>query len=238
MRITRVAMGAAAAASMATLGIAGTASAAPHPYAHTPNPGGPHFYTGDNGAADSGGSAKAVNEGHGGQEAVLESTGYGYGLVSVDFPGHKTTFSQLANLSTSYDVTTGDCSGGSPRYQIDLLPPGDHNLSDAISFYVYFGAQPYGGCAGNTMNTQTNLIGDDSNGWWFVDSSGVSNTPENYSVVKAQYGGYQLLDVQIAVDGGWAQSGNVQQVTIQGWKVDGKTYFPAPHNAGSGGTTS
>lgn len=192
-----------------------------------PPPGGPQFGSGDNGAAGSSGSAQQVNQGHGGKAAELTSVGYGYGLVSVSFP-KKATFSQLTNLATDYTLTQGVCSGGSPRFQVDLLPPGDKNLGDAISFYVYFGTQPYGGCPTGGPQSQPNVASATSTaGWWLVTSS-VSNAPETYSAAEAQYGSYQLLDAQIAVDGGWAQTGNTQQVLVNNWMVDNKTYFPAP----------
>jgi hypothetical protein len=45
-----------------------------------------------------------------------------------------------------------------------------------------------------------------------------------YSQVKAQFGDYQLLDAQIAVDGGWSQGGT-QQVSITNWEINGTVFF-------------
>jgi hypothetical protein len=56
---------------------------------------------------------------------------------------------------------------------------------------------------------------------WFV---GASNTPMTYSQVLATYGSSQLLDAQIAVDGGWSQGGT-QQVKITNWEVNGEVFF-------------
>jgi hypothetical protein len=47
-----------------------------------------------------------------------------------------------------------------------------------------------------------------------------------YSQVKAAFGSYDLNDVQIAVDGGWAQTGGgTQQVSITNWELNGKYFF-------------
>ena len=202
------------------------AAGTPHPMPD-PNPGGPQFASGNNGVKGSSGSARTINQGNGGQGAQLTSVNYGFGLVSVPFP-KTATFSQLTNLSTNYTMTQGICSGGSPRFQVDLLPPGDKKLKDAISFYVYFGTQPYGGCSSGGPQNQPNVASDTSAAaWWLVTSAGVSNSAETYSVAEAQYGNYQLLDVQIAADGGWA-NGGTQQVAVNDWNVNTTSYFPSP----------
>lgn len=206
----------------------------PHPMPNA-NPGGPQFASGDNGSGS--GSAKQINQGHGGQGAQLTSVGYGYGLVSVSFP-KKETFSQLTNLSTDYTLTQGMCGGGSPRFQVDLLPPGDKNINDAISLYVYFNTATglYGGCPTGGPQSQANVASNTSAAaWWaFGDPNVSSNTPLTYTAAEAQYGSYQLLDAQIAADTGWAQTGGssttgTEQVVANDWTVNGKSYFPLPH---------
>jgi hypothetical protein len=53
-----------------------------------------------------------------------------------------------------------------------------------------------------------------------------SNVPMTYSQVKTAFGSYDLNDVQIAVDGGWAQTGgDIQQVSITNWELNGKYFF-------------
>lgn len=176
----------------------------------------PKFASGNNGDSGSSGSA-----GESGGAAVLTSNGVGYGLVSTAFPAG-TTFSQLSSLETDYNLAQGACGGGSPRYQIDLQPQGDSNPADGVSLYLYFGTPPYGGCSSGA-NTEGEVIGG-STAQWFVFGGGFnSNTAMTYSQVKAAFGNYQLLDAQIAVDGGWSQGGT-QTVDVTNWEVNG-TYF-------------
>jgi hypothetical protein len=60
---------------------------------------------------------------------------------------------------------------------------------------------------------------------WLVFGGGFnSNTPMTYSQVVATFGSYQLLDTQIAVDGGWSQGGT-QQAVITNWEVNGQFDF-------------
>ena len=61
---------------------------------------------------------------------------------------------------------------------------------------------------------------------WFVNGGGYnSNTPMTYSQIEAAFGSYNLDDVQIAVDGGWAQTDGTQQVSITNWELNGKYFF-------------
>jgi hypothetical protein len=179
-------------------------------------PGGTKFKSGDNGDPSSAGNAALS-----GGAALLTSVENGYGLVSATFRSG-TTFSQLASLETDYNLTKGTCAGGSPRYQVDLS---DGNPADAVSLYLYFGTPPFGGCPAGP-NHEGEVIGG-SSAQWFVFGGGFnSNVPMTYSQVKAAFGSYDLNDVQIAVDGGWAQTGgDTQQVSITNWELNGKYFF-------------
>jgi hypothetical protein len=179
-----------------------------------PQPSAPQFASGNNGDPGSSGSAMQVTVGSA-HVAQLTSNHYGYGLVSVGFPAGS-TFSQLTNLSTQFTMTQGVCSGGAPRYQIDLSG-GDY-------LYLDFGTPPYGGCPSGGPQTEANVIGG-TIPQWQVDGS---NTFYTYSQVESMIGTSQLLDVQIAVDGGWAQTGDTQQVQVENWNVDGTIFFPYP----------
>ena len=178
-------------------------------------PGGTKFKSGDNGDPGSAGNAALS-----GGAALLTSNEYGYGLVSAGFRSG-TTFSQLASLETDYNLTKGTCAGGSPRYQIDLS---DGNPADAVSLYLYFGTSPYGGC-NSGQNHEGEVIGGTA-AQWFVNGGGYnSNTPMTYSQIEAAFGSYNLDDVQIAVDGGWAQTNGTQQISVTSWELNGKYFF-------------
>ncbi|HEY2814508.1 MAG TPA: hypothetical protein VGJ03_13670 [Acidimicrobiales bacterium] len=193
----------------------------------------PFYKSGTNGfAAPSKGASLLIDEGDGGQGALLTSVSgaanqAGFGRVGVHFSG---TFSQLTDVETQFNVIQGTCVGGSPRWQIDLQDPANANNTQFL--WVYFDTQhePYGGCNAGTQQ-EANIIGTTSpaaNGW-FV---GYANAPSNYDVVNTQYGSWTVSDVQVIVDGGWAQSAqinpNIQQVLLHNMKIYTKTYFPLP----------
>lgn len=182
------------------------------------------LYHGTNGQPNSSGAATKVKEGNGGVGALLTSDDYGYGLLSVGIP-RGTTLSDLTALTTGYEVTEGTCGGGSPRFQVVVLAPGAPK-KDAQAFYVYFGTQPYGGCASQQGLTTEDATQDD---WWLAPG----NSYESYSQALTTTGSDQLLSVQVAVDGGWDQSPDTtQQVLIQNLTVgiDGTntTFYPLP----------
>jgi len=213
------------------LGAVGVASAAGGPTAS-----GPFFKSGTNGfPAPSKGAAKQVDEGAGGQGALLTSISgatneAGYGLVGVHFDGG--TFSQLSDVETQFNVTQGTCVGGAPRWAIDLKDPHSSNTQFLL---VYFDNgpthQPFGGCNAGAQQ-ETNIIGNASpaSEGWFIDNA---NAPTTYSAVLATYGTWKVQDVEVIVDAGWAQGSqlnpNIQQVLLQKMKVNNKTYFPLPH---------
>lgn len=179
---------------------------------------------GTNGQANSSGGAKKVQEGNGGEGALLTSNNDGYGLISVSIPTG-TTLSDLTALNTGYEVTEGTCSGGAPRFQVVVLAPGARK-KDAQVFDVYFGTQPYGGCPSNTGLTTEDATQDD---WWLQPG----NSYESYSEAQAAMGSDRLLAVQVAVDAGWDQSPDTtQQVLIQDLTVGingtNMTFFPLP----------
>ena len=53
-----------------------------------------------------------------------------------------TTFSSLTTLSTQFQIQTGDCGDGSPRFQVNV---GGHNV------FIYLNPSPsFTGCAADT----------------------------------------------------------------------------------------
>ena len=98
-------------------------------------------------------------------------------------------------------------------------------MRDAQVFDVYFGTQPYGGCSSNQGITTEDATQDD---WWLAPG----NSYGSYSEAQATYGSDRVLDVQVAVDGGWDQSPETQQVLIQDLTVGingtNTTFFPLP----------
>jgi hypothetical protein len=201
-------------------------------FASDPAPSAPFFKSGTNGfPAPNNGAAKQLDEGRGGQGALLTSLSgatnqAGFGLVGVHFDG---TFGQLSDAEAQFNLTQGTCVGGAPRWEIDLQDPS----TKATQFLlVYFDTQhePYGGCSAGAQQEQ-NIIGSASpaaNGW-FV---GNANAPTNYDAVHAQFGSWKVQAVEVIVDAGWAQGSqlnpNIQQVLLQKMKINNKTYFALP----------
>jgi len=215
-------------------GTAATAAAIALPGALAAGPPAPFFAHGTNGfPAPSNGDARQVDEGLGGQGALLTSVSggtsqAGYGVVGVKGgDGTAKTFSGLTDVETQFNVTQGTCTGGAPRWVIHVSNPS--NPKDTAHFWVYFdNSHPGGGCAPGAQQ-ETNIIGDQSNSEWYVNNA---NTPSSYSAVKAQYGSWNLQNVEVAVDAGWGQGAqlnpNIQQVLLQNLKVNNASYFKLP----------
>ena len=72
------------------------------------------------------------------------------GGVDIAVPAG-TTFSSLTALSAQFQLQTGDCGGGSPRFQINV---------DGKNVFVYLGPSPsFTGCAAATWIDSGNLVG-------------------------------------------------------------------------------
>ena len=221
-----------AAAAAAAVLLAGGASATfTATEAAMPTPSGPFLQSGTNGfPAPNNGAAKNVDEGLGGQAALLTSISggtnqAGYGLVGVHFPG---TFSQLSDVETQFEMTQGKCGGGAPRWVIHLQNPTTHSTAH---FWVYFdnNNQPYGGCSAGAEQ-ETNIIGTNSDDGWYVNNA---NSGESYARVESTYGSWNVQDIEVVLDSGWAQAGElnpaIQQMLVQNLKVNNKSYFPLPN---------
>jgi hypothetical protein len=191
----------------------------------------PFFKSGNDGySGPSEGSATKVREGHHGSGALLTSVSgaadqAGYGLVGVK-GGNATakTFGALSEVETQFNVTQGICAGGAPRWAIDLASPTKPKQSQFLIVYFDNSHQPYGGCESG-LQQETNIIDNPATGW-FVGNADSAST---YSEVLASYGSWKLVDIEVIVDAGWAQTGqpnpNVQQVLLQNLKVNSSTFF-------------
>src|SRR5579875_2746400 len=72
----------------------------------------------------------------------------GYG--GIDFPSYAgMPLSSITSLDAEYQMTTGDCNVGSPRYSI--------SLSGGSAIFVYFGDAPDYHC-GSSLRSQSNLL--------------------------------------------------------------------------------
>jgi hypothetical protein len=166
-----------------------------------------HLSSGTNHQADSSGSATKLTGAEGGG-ALLTSNNYGYGAISVPIPS-PVTMNALTTLKTDFKVNEGTCSGGSPRFAVVVRPPGARGSANDQTLLVYFGTQPYGGCASQESQSMDATQSE----WW----TGFGQ--QTFSQALTDYDGWRLLSVDVDVDGGWDQSPAVQQVLIQNLTV-------------------
>src|SRR5665213_1150299 len=72
-------------------------------------------------------------------QVTSNATAPGYGGIDFSLPTG-TTVSALNTLSTDYEVLSGDCGGGAPRFSI--------SISNTESIFVYLGPTPnFTGCS-------------------------------------------------------------------------------------------
>ena len=127
-----------------------------------------------------------------------------------------TTFGSLTALSAQFQLTAGDCGGGSPRFQVNV---GGHNV------FVYLGPSPsFTGCAANTWIDSGNLVGTTDAGR--VDTSQFAGGSQNSTWAQAVtlLGSQTVTGIQFAVDGGWKQTGKVQTVLVKSLTLNGTTF--------------
>jgi hypothetical protein len=137
------------------------------------------------------------------------------GGVDIAVPAG-TTFSSLTALSAQFQLQTGDCGGGSPRFQINV---------DGKNVFVYLGPSPsFTGCAAATWIDSGNLVG--TSDACRVDTSQLAGGTQcsTWAAAVTLLGSHTVTGIQFAVDGGWKQTGKVQTVLVRSITVNGTTY--------------
>ena len=145
-----------------------------------------------------------------------------------------TTFSSIATMSTEFDVTDDDCSGGSPRFQIQVQTP-----SGAKNVFVYLGPAPsFTGCSPNVWITSGNLIGS-TDGRFDTSQVQPGTQVSTYAQAQALVGSYQVTGISLVVDSGWAFADKEQTVMARNVKINDSTFFtPGGPNPGPGRGTA
>ena len=141
-----------------------------------------------------------------------------------------TTFSSIATLSTEFNVTDDDCSGGSPRFQIQVQTP-----SGAKNVFVYLGPAPsFTGCSPNVWIASGNLIGS-TDGRFDTSQVQAGTQVSTYAQAQALVGSYQVTGISLVVDSGWAFADKEQTVMVRNVKINDSTFFtPGGTNPGPG----
>ena len=167
------------------------------------------------------GDAAVVSGGNPGNAVSTDSVdfstfgGIDYGVSSG------MTFNQLVNLGTDYKITTGDCGGGSPRFQVNI---------DSHNVFVYIGQAPnFTGCTTGTWVPTGNLT--TSSGAIFDTSQYPGGTQSStYTQAEALLGSHTVTGIQLVTDGGWAVTGGDQAILFDNTQINDNsyTYEPAP----------
>jgi hypothetical protein len=128
------------------------------------------------------------------------------------------TFNQITNLSATYLFTTGDCYGGSLRWDVYVIHNGVPQVVE-----VYYGT-PGGsgdhGCSGTNSGSTQNLIttGITPDRFEMLGGWGVGPEYTTYAdAVASTNGGTDVVTgVQLTLDSGWLsdQKANVSNVTV------------------------
>jgi len=143
-----------------------------------------------------------------------------------------TTFSTLTTLSTEFNVTDDDCSGGSPRFQVRVqTPSGEKNV------FVYLGPTPsFTGCSQNAWIASGNLIGS-TDGRFDTSQVQAGTQVSTYAQALALVGSYPVTGISLVVDSGWAFADKEQTVQARNVRVNGSTFYEpssGPKPPGSG----
>lgn len=135
-------------------------------------------------------------------------------------PQTTTTVSDVTNLSAVYDFTTGDCRGGSLRWQLNTT---------AGDVFVYF-YQPNGvtSCTGSDSKSGTNILTIGAN----TDRDGAIGTYVDWSAVLADstYANATINWAGLIIDSGW---GGDQVINLTSATFNGITFTVPGASAGT-----
>lgn len=130
--------------------------------------------------------------------------------------------SQLTTLSTDYKITTGDCGGGSPRFQVNI---------NGKNLFVYIGPSPsYTGCALNTWESTGNLL-TSPDARFDTSQFDNGNFYSSYQQAFDLLGDQTVTGIQLVTDGGWAVTGNNQTVLADNTRINDTLYTYEPISA-------
>ncbi|HKS29867.1 MAG TPA: hypothetical protein VJS44_18735 [Pyrinomonadaceae bacterium] len=153
----------------------------------------------------------------------------GYGGIDLGIPTG-ITFADLEKLSTDFNLTEGDCGGGSPRFQINVLIP---NTTTVKNIFVYLGTPPnYNLCTPGWQSS-----GDLLETGKTVDTSQLGgNFYDPYDSAVAAYGSYEVVGLQLVTDAGWSQVGGVQTSLVDNIMVNNTLFsFESADTCKNGG---
>src|SRR5262249_13727359 len=114
-------------------------------------------------------------------------------------PGVPLTFSQISNLSAYYTFATGNCGGGSLRWQI-AVDLGGNSTRDV---FIYYGDYPnFTNCIGPSSQSGQNMIGKPDLRY---DTSQIPGGTfyDSYSHALTLVGNDPVVAASLVLDSGW-----------------------------------
>jgi hypothetical protein len=133
----------------------------------------------------------------------------------------KLTFEKIQQLSTDFYVETGDCGGGSPRFEVALDTDDDGEFDGNV--FVYLGPAPsFSGCPTGVWTSSGNLV-PAADGRWDGSQIVPGTQISSHAALSALFGDATVLDVSLVVDGGWAVAGSRQVIRVAEAVVNGRT---------------
>lgn len=152
---------------------------------------------------------------------------FGFAGVRFDVPGSNFTFADLTTLQTDYEVSRGNCGLGAPRWQIALRTPSGavHNLQVYLGPASSLNGDPCNEAVGTEVNTGNYIgvggCGDTDVAGRYDDSQFGGSGRITYSMAASMYGADEVVGLSLAVDGGYGQPQDEQQVFLDVVQVGG-----------------
>ncbi|HVT11496.1 MAG TPA: PEP-CTERM sorting domain-containing protein [Fimbriimonadaceae bacterium] len=175
------------------------------------------------------GNVNLVNDGPNGTAYQITSdnslsTAWG-GVYYV--PNAGTTLNDLTTVSSDFSWLQGTFGGGAPRFSLGLT-----NGSVSHEAWVYWGTGPsYTDNPGAGWQNTGNLLASPDNRF---DTSSFSSFGGQYGDNAAHMfsilGSWTVQYVSLDLDGGWSQTGGIQQMNVTNFQVNGAT-IPVPEPA-------
>lgn len=123
------------------------------------------------------------------------------------------TFGDVQKLAADYKFTPGGCTGGAPRFQMNVVDP---LTNETKNIFAYSGSYPnYNDCPAGVWTS----TGDLAESGLYVDATQVGESfYEPFSSAQSRFGSYAVTGIQLVTDSGRAvaQSLLVGNVTING----------------------
>ncbi|HEX3057075.1 MAG TPA: hypothetical protein VHP82_13155 [Gaiellaceae bacterium] len=144
------------------------------------------------------------------------STANDFSGISFTLPAG-TTFADLTQLSTEFNLTAGGCGGGSPRFTL--------HLSSGKNVFVYLGPSPnFTGCALNTWQSSGNLIGNNDTGRYDTSQVQAGTQSNTYAGALSLIGSQQVTSIDLVVDSGWFFNPQNQTVLVRNVQINGQSF--------------